>query len=417
MRFIHLSDLHLGYYPKSVDVNPGRVEGGHLGLRRVITRYTFNNFEKAIDYAIDNDIRLMLIAGDIFEDVDSSLLYSKRFAEALEKLVKNEVYTVVIAGNHDAQVRRMKRASLAMFSRDLSRYIKYIDVYSMSYLVKLSEEGGYTLELDELDTSIIPLPYVYPGEGWTSAVREYLERSVSKARNRYKVLLAHVQVDRVRFSEMYSDYSEEMIGIENLTLTDIRPDLFDYVALGHIHLMQMVGTDNVYYSGSLNRLRFDEALDRKYFLDVSLNGAPSVKPIAVEPIKMYYINLNLGDYSSIEGIIDRVSHDAPDLEDALVKVRIFYEDRDRYKKFGDLIRKKVREHLFSRDVSGCRVEFRYSGEVSALEVGEGIDPSGLDYKTALKAYIDSKISRKSEEYRRRLYEKALKYFEEVGGGA
>lgn len=414
MRLIHLSDLHLGYYPRAVDVNPRKIEGGHLGLRRIITRKTFENLNRAIDYAIENDIRLMLMAGDIFEDVDSSLLYSKMFAEALEKLVRNRIYTVVIAGNHDAQIRRMKRSSLAIFTRELSNYVRYVDVYSVNDLVELSDKGGYTIEIGELDTSVIPLPYVYPSEGWTQAVRRYLEASASRAKNRYKVLLAHVQVDRVRFSEMYSDYSEEMIRIASLTLTDIRPELFNYVALGHIHLKQMIGTDNVYYSGSLNRLRFDEALDEKYFLDVELGGSLRVKSIRVEPIKMYYININLGDYDSVDNIINKISEEAPDLDESLVKIRIYYEDKDRYKKLRDTIRRDVKNHLFDDGVYGYKIEFRYTGEALTPDLKEGVDTSEIDYKVSLKNYIDSRFSHKSVEYRGRLYEMALKYFEEVG---
>ena len=414
MRLIHLSDLHLGYYPKSVDVNPKKVDGGHIGLRREITKRTFENLDMAIEYAVDNDIHLMLIAGDIFEDVDSSLLYSKRFAEALEKLVKNEIYTVVIAGNHDAQVRRMKRASLAIFTRELSEYIKYVDVYSVNTLVKLSDEGGYSIEVDELDTSIVPLPYVYPSEGWTRAVRRYLEISAYNAVNNYKILLAHVQVDRVRFSEMYSNYSEEMIGIENLTLTDIRPSLFNYVALGHIHLKQMVGAENVYYSGSLNRLRFDEALDEKYFLDVEVGKRLKVESIKVEPIKMYYLNINLDSHSSKDSVINTILGNAPDLDEALVKIRMYYEDKGRYKKLGDAIRKSVKEHLFDGGVYGYRLEFRYTGEALALAMKEGVEASEIDYRVAMRSYIDLKFPDKPVEYRKRLYEKALKYFEEVG---
>ncbi len=417
MRLIHLSDLHLGYYNKSVEVNPKKVVGGHIGLRREVTRRTFMNLDMAIDYAIENDIRLVLIAGDIFEDVDSSLLYSKRFAEALERLVKNRIYTIVIAGNHDAQVRRMKRASLAIFTRELSQYIRYVDVYSVANLVELSNKGGYTIEIDELDVSVIPLPYVYPGEGWTGAVRRYVERSASRAKNRYKVLLGHVQVDRVRFSKMYERDSEEMVKIGVLTLTDIRHDLFDYVALGHIHLMQRVVSENVYYSGSLNRLRFDEALDEKYFLDVKLDPHLKVKPVSVEPIKMYYISdpkdLDLDSLNSADEVIDKVSNVATDLDGALVKIRIYYSEKDRYKKLGDAIRKALKEYLFEQGVYGYRVEFRYTGEPSSLDLKEGIEVSEINYKAALKNYIDFRFSDRPDKYRERLYKEALKYFEEV----
>ena len=416
MRFIHLSDLHLGYYPKGVKVNPGVVRDGLYGLRRLINNKTLENFGRAVEYAIDKDIKLFLLAGDIFEDVDSSLQYSKKLGKYLEELVRENIYIVAIAGNHDAKVKVMKRASLTLFSNRLSRYIRYVDVYSTSDLQ--SFRNGYTLDYKDLDVSIVPLPYIYPEEGWRNLVRSYIERSVSNSKYRYKVLLAHVQVDRVRYSNMYSDRWEEMIPIDTLLLTDIRHDLFDYVALGHIHLMQKVVVDKVYYSGSLNRLRFDEALDDKYFLDVELDGSVKVNPIKVDPIKMYYVKLNLDDYDSIDSIIDSIAGEVSNPRESLVKIKFVFINRDRYKRLKDKVITKIPDYLFSSGIYGYKIEFKHLEPIYLERSSVSGDTLNikreLRVEAALKQYIDERFSDRDEAYRDRLYKLAIKYLEEVG---
>lgn len=420
MRFIHLSDLHLGYYPKGVKVNPDVVSDGSYGLRRLITNRTLESFRRAVEYAVDNDIKLFLLAGDIFEDVDSSLLYSKKLGKYLEDLVRKRIHIVSIAGNHDAKVKVMKRASLTLFSSGLSNYIRYIDVYSTGDLQTLND--GYILNYDDLDISIVPLPYIYPDEGWRNVVRGYIERSVSNDLNRYKVLLAHIQVDRVRFSNMYGDEWEEMIPIDTITLTDIRHDLFDYVALGHIHLMQKVVIDKVYYSGSLNRLRFDEALDNKYFLDVELGNKLKINPVEVDPIKMYYIKLNLDGYDSVDSIMDNIASEVSNPSESLVKIRFTYINRDRYRRFRDKVVGSIEDYLFPSGVYGYKMEFKYiepiyMGDASRRDVAIQDIRKEVRIEVALKQYINERFSDRGEVYRDRLYKLAMKYIEEVGRDA
>jgi len=98
-------------------------------------------------------------------------------------------------------------------------------------------------------------------------------------------------------------------------------DRFDYAALGHIHLHQRIGDYPAYYSGSLNKLRFSEAEDDKYFLDVELDGGePRVSRIPVEMLNMYFYRLELDRFSSPQEVVEHVLRGMESLEGAMVSL-------------------------------------------------------------------------------------------------
>ena len=414
MRFLHISDLHLGWYPKAININPHRVKDSYRGLRREINRITFKNLEYAIRYAEDNGIELILIAGDIFENVDQSLIYTRKLAEYLGEAVGNGINILMIAGNHDAYMPQLKRASLSVFSSKVSDRIRYVDVLSPEMLTRGEE---MVINLDNAGLSIVPLPYFHIGglgDGWRRLVRKYVEDAVQSSSYPIRVLLGHVQLERVRFTSMYRDSSEEAVMLPSLTLTDIRHDLFDYVALGHIHLMQSVGSEHVYYSGSLNRLRFDEALDEKYFLDVSIsNNRPRVQPIKVDPIKMYYVKVEYHKYTDIESIENYILASVGDLEGSLVKIRFIIREVD-YSSFTaiwDRLRTRIIKTLWDNGVLAAKLDkVILKTEVSSTTSTE-ISMERIDIKSYLKRYIEERFRDLDDKSRDRVFEKALEYLE------
>lgn len=411
MRFIHLSDLHLGWYPKKVEINPGKVKDAYRGLRRIINNITFENLGMAIDYAIDNGIKLILVAGDIFDDVDQSLIYSEKFAKYLEKAVENDIHVVMIAGNHDAYMPKLKRASTSLFTSRISKYIRYVDVFSPAHL----ERGmDLVIDIDELGVSIVPLPHIYIGDlsDWRSHVRRYVEDGYKAAKYGVKILLAHIQLERVRFSKMYRDYSEEAKVLPTLTVSDVRHDLFTYLALGHIHLMQRIASDHIYYSGSLNRLRFDEALDDKYFLDVSVDGdRVRVSPIKVNPINMRYVTVEYHKYPDVDDLVSHVLDEVDGCEDSLIKILFRVVDRD-LKSFLSIqgkVRNRLIKNLFEMGVYAVKMERKVieSGDGGEkYEIGESAKMSLVD---SLMKYIETRYRDLDEKERKQLYMKALEY--------
>jgi DNA repair protein SbcD/Mre11 len=60
---------------------------------------------------------------------------------------------------------------------------------------------------------------------------------------------------------------------------------FDFVALGHLHRPQSVGSDRIQYSGSLLKYSFDEAAHRKSvsIVDLGADGAAVVTRVQLAP--------------------------------------------------------------------------------------------------------------------------------------
>ena len=94
MKFIHLADVHL--------------DSPFLGLSFLpsnqfnqIKQATENSFTKIIDYAIDQNVDLVLLAGDNFDSIHPSPHSQLFFKEQLQRLVDKQIQVVMILGNHD----------------------------------------------------------------------------------------------------------------------------------------------------------------------------------------------------------------------------------------------------------------------------------------------------------------------------
>jgi exonuclease SbcD len=61
-------------------------------------------------------------------------------------------------------------------------------------------------------------------------------------------------------------------------------NVFDYVALGHLHRPQQVGSSSVRYSGSLLRYSFSEAGHRKSFLVIEVGAADT--EVGIEQVEI-----------------------------------------------------------------------------------------------------------------------------------
>jgi len=412
MRFIHLADLHLGFTHRGVEILPN-IQGGVEGLMRRINEVTLSNLDKALEYAVERGIDAILIAGDVFEDVRTSLVYQRRFAAFLEKAVGNGVHVYIVAGNHDVSSREISRSSLAIFTRRISDYIRYFDVYP-------DVENFYSdrfVGVVHGDASIVPLPYVVPysdgNSDWRKDTYKYLERQIRGASGRYRILLGHVQVDRVVFTRLFGQEEVRSMDpmvrvISEIPAKLLMLDRFDYAALGHIHLHQRIGDYPAYYSGSLNKLRFSEAEDDKYFLDVELDGGePRVSRIPVETLNMYFYRLELDRFSSPQEVVEHVLRGMESLEGAMVSLNISYWEGERHG-WIDQIRDGVREALLEGGGWAFKIRSRYMGSRSVERREESIENIG----EALRRYLESILVKRDEEFRERVVEKALEYLEE-----
>lgn len=315
MKLLHLSDLHLG---KRVN------EFSMLEDQRYILTKIVNIIDEEAPDAI-------LIAGDVYDKSVPSAEAVELFDEFLVRLAKRNLQVFVISGNHDSAER------LAFGGRlmDVSG-IHLSPVYDGTltpYL--LSDEYG-TVE-------VYLLPFLKPAhvrrffpdetvETYTDALRTALSAAKVSQENR-TVLVTHQFVTGAERSE-----SEELSvgGAENVDASVF--DGFDYVALGHIHRPQRIGSDRLRYCGTPLKYSFSEASHEKSVTVVELKekGDLTVRTVPLTPmrdlieLKGSYDELTRKSFYEGTAYPEAYTHitltDEDDIPEAISKLRVIYHN-------------------------------------------------------------------------------------------
>ncbi|WP_026834387.1 exonuclease SbcCD subunit D [Eubacterium xylanophilum] len=312
MRFIHISDLHLGKRLNGFSL----IEDQDYIIRSII-----NIIEEEKPDGV-------LIAGDIYDKAVPSEEAVRLWDFFLVSLSKLGVKTYVISGNHDSAVR-------------LSSYSSLIEEEGI-YLSPVYDGNARKLTLtDEFGPlNIYLLPFIKPAtvrnlfpeetiENYTDACRVAVEQMNVNETER-NILVAHQFVTGASRCD-----SEQIVvgGIDNVDATVF--DVFDYVALGHIHGKQRIGRDSVRYSGTPLKYSLSEKdhiksvtiLDIKSKEDINISERPLVPLRDVREIRGAYDELMLkSNYegTDVRDYLSVVLTDEDDIPNALARLRNIY---------------------------------------------------------------------------------------------
>lgn len=312
MKFIHLSDLHIG---KRVN------EFSMLEDQEYI-------LTKIINIIDDEKPDAVVIAGDVYDKSVPSAEAVQLFDDFLCRLAKRKLQVFVISGNHDS-AERMAFGGRLM---DISG-VHMSPVYNGNVEpISLDDEFG--------KVNFFMLPFVKPAnvrrffedaeiESYTDAIRVAVENMNVNTDER-NVIVTHQFVTGAEKCE-----SEEISvgGSDNVDASVF--DCFDYVALGHIHGPQNIGSERFRYCGTPLKYSFSEAKHKKSVTVVKMGekGSLEIRTIALEPkrdmreikgtyaeitLKENYINTNIDDYMHI------TLTDEEDIPDAIGKLRVIY---------------------------------------------------------------------------------------------
>lgn len=289
MKILHTSDWHLG---KKLE-----------GLKRIEEQ---KKFIDTLEMIVRNeDPKVILIAGDIFDTPNPSSDAETLFFDSLKKLSDlGKRAVVIIPGNHDSPERLSACKNLA---RDFGVIIyekpfekKEVGKYGDFHLIK-SSEGGMTLEINGEKIFIYSLPY--PSElslneefneenSYSKRIGEILQKGIEKVPcDIPKIIMTHIFITG---SEGDGDEKTiELGGARGVALENL-PEV-DYIALGHIHRPIKYTKKRAYYSGSPIEYRLTEnKFAKKIFIaDVKGGLSTEVKEIILEnykPIKNYEVN-------------------------------------------------------------------------------------------------------------------------------
>lgn len=262
MKFAHISDLHLGKRLHQFSLIEDQ-------------RYIL---EKITEIVKEEKVEGIFIAGDIYDKIYPSAEAVALFDSFLVNLAKAEIKVFAISGNHDSPERI---AFLGELTKKAGVYLS--PVYR-------GEVSKVTMEDEFGEVHIYLLPFIkpvhvrhfFPEEtvtNYTEAMNVVV-KSMKLNKKERNILVAHQFVT----GAMRSDSEEISVGgLDNVEATAFQE--FDYVALGHIHGPQNMGSEKVRYSGTPLKYSFSEWQDQKSvtILEVKEKGNLEVWEIPLCP--------------------------------------------------------------------------------------------------------------------------------------
>lgn len=268
MKFLHLGDLHLGKTLGDFDL----IEDQRYILDQILC------------IADKESIDGVLVAGDVYDKSIPSEAATRLLDYFLVELAKKGIKVFMVSGNHDSDDRLNFGSTLfasnqifisAVFDGTLPKQTLVdgdtgIDIYMLPF-VKASQVRHYFP-----DETI---------ENYDDAVRIVIKNTPIN-RNHKNILVAHQFV--AGKGEDPALAGSEGVGTQSVgTVEKIGYDcfdVFDYVALGHIHSSQGVGREEVRYSGSPLKYSLSEANNEKSVPLITVSAGEGVR-IELVPLK------------------------------------------------------------------------------------------------------------------------------------
>ncbi len=279
MKLIHCADLHLD---SAMEANLTKEQAK---LRRKELLMTFGNM---VDYAQDQGVRAILIAGDLFDKARITVSTREFVLDRIRTHSTIDFY--YIRGNHD-----------------------------MAWLQTLEEE--HTLP-DNL--------YLF-GEDWKTYVYENEQITITGAQlnennqNRlYQTLMPEPSMTNI---VMLHGQEADYVGKDQtqiIRLKELRGRSIDYLALGHIHTYkaEILDQRGIYcYSGCLEGRGFDECGEKGFVLLEIENHQVKSQFIPAAQRRLYEISVDLTGILTSSGIEHAVAEALRQIpQESMVKV-------------------------------------------------------------------------------------------------
>ena len=261
MRFLHLSDLHLG---KRVN------EFSMLEDQAYILKEILNIID-------EQKVEAVLIAGDVYDKVIPPAEAVRLLDDFLTRLAARELPVFLISGNHDS-AERVAFGSRLMSSRQI-------------YLSPVFESDVEPITISDRygEINIYMLPFVKP----SLVKRVYPEEEVITYQDAVNAAVQHMQIDTDKRNILLAHQfvtgaarcdSEELSvgGVDDVDAAVFEG--FDYVALGHLHGAQYVSRPKIRYCGTLLKYSVSESTQTKSLTVVTLKEKGEKPEIACYPL-------------------------------------------------------------------------------------------------------------------------------------
>lgn len=226
MRIIHCSDLHLdSKMEANLDKEKSKQRKNEILL----------SFQNMVNFANENDVKIIIIAGDLFDKNKVSLKAKNIVKDAI--INNPNIDFIYLKGNHDEEsfITEGIPENLKLFNGDDWTSYKYENIVITG--IEFGKKDNYEIY-----------------------------ESLMLNQNDFNIVVLHGQE---------SNYADQKDKAEIINLKELKNKNIDYLALGHIHKYKIDKLDNrgLYcYSGCLEGRGFDECGDKGFvLLDIENN--------------------------------------------------------------------------------------------------------------------------------------------------
>lgn len=288
MKIIHCADLHLD---SKLNTNLGGAK------KRERKAELLNTFTRMIDYAVKNDVRAVIIAGDMFDKKNVSVTARNTVSQAI--ISNPDITFYYLKGNHDADGFLNQ---LEVIPDNLKLFADTWTSYELC-----GDDKAMEMSPSKDNTHVNRCNVTITGVELNKDNSSYIYSALVLDNDKINIVVLHGQE---------SNYAVKN-KVENISIGDLKNKGIDYLALGHIHSYkeEILDTRGVYcYPGCIEGRGFDECGEHGFvLLDIDEEKGSiqrSFVPFAKRRLHTVYADvtgcMTTPDISEvIKGVLDR----------------------------------------------------------------------------------------------------------------
>lgn len=267
MKFVHLADLHLDAKFDSLSSIDGLPQKRRLEQRKAL--------KDVVEYIKENDIKLFLISGDLYEQNyirKSSIEYVNKL---FEEIPDTQIF--IAPGNHDPYIKN-----------------SFYSTYTWSKNVHIFNENIEKIDFEDV--------HIY-GFGFTDfyCKQSEIEEIKVDEPDDINVLITHGSLD---------GGSDDLREYNPLRQSKLKQLDFDYIALGHIHKPYYNEEKNqkIFYPGSTISLGFDELGEHGVLVGDIEKDELKVEFMTIDPRQYEEKEIDITEMTSNEEVLEKLQN-------------------------------------------------------------------------------------------------------------
>ncbi|MBN2044958.1 MAG: exonuclease SbcCD subunit D [Anaerolineales bacterium] len=326
VKILHFADAHINM------ANYGR-QDPDTGLPLRVVDF-LNSLDKIIAAAIEEQVDLVIFAGDAYKDRNPAPTYQREWERRIIRLSNADIPTILLVGNHDLTPSLNRAHALEEFN-----------TLEIPNIIVADRPRFYLSEnLWGLPLQLIALPWIS-----RSGMVAHLGMSLAEPDKLYQqletnlgdlvdkwldkadpelptILTAHASIQ----GASYGGERSVILG-NDLVLSSglVKDKRLDYVAMGHIHKPQDLNEGNhppVVYPGSIERVDWGEAHEKKFYVMAEVyKGKTNYQWCEINGIRSFVErSVQLVSEEKVSEKLRKAMPEEDQIRDAIVRLTIEY---------------------------------------------------------------------------------------------